>query len=200
MDTSFSTRLPDNFHQRTQIDFGADKKVKTWLFVSAAITAFAAAGIYILAFSWNFGKFSSIGVGAIIGLIAGIISAAVLHEFIHWLCITLYGWKKASVKFKRRMLLPHPCVPDGYFSREAYYTISLLPLILIGLSLLITLFIVRYQVFFVIYVIFILQIIQSLADIYAAAVLGGLPLHTAVSENGSAVTYYVRKLTKKGNK
>ncbi len=196
---SYTEKLPNNYQQRMEIDLNKNKKLAVWVNLSSILLLLPFASFYYIFFFKPFAipKISSLIINSIV-FIFGLIAAIILHEAIHGITFKAYS-PKAKIKFGFTGLYAYAGNSSGYYYKNAYNTIAIMPCVCITLALIITLFFVRNysDIFFVIYAIMSIHFTACFGDFYVCFVLSKLPNHTYILDNGTSMNLYVRHISKK---
>lgn len=198
-DKNYYERLPDSYHQKTKIDIKSDKKLVIWLYVTALLLIIPFAAVYYIFFRRNMSAVFTFSLWKTLIFLGSLFALTALHVLIHGMFLKLFA-AHPKIKYGGPGLFTYAVNPDGYYNNNAYYLIALMPAILINLGLVTALCFLYGAAFNIVYILLACHVSGCVRDIFVIYVLLRLPRHTVVNDTGLVMTFYTRKLTRKGSK
>lgn len=105
-----------------------------------------------------------ISLSSILIFLLGIILIMVIHEFVHGLAFKYYS--KAKIKYGFTGLYAYAGCPDWFFKKREYLVIDMAPCVVLNLLMVVSLFFVQGEVFYIIYLILAIHFSGCIGDIY----------------------------------
>jgi hypothetical protein len=198
-DKNYYERLPDNYHQKVKIDIKSDKKLVIWLSVAYLLFLVPFASMYFIFFRRNMSAVLTVSLWKPLIFLGSFIVMTALHTLIHGMFFKLFG-SNSKIKYGISGLFAYAANSDGYYFKSAYYLIGLMPAILVNSGLVIALCVLSGAAFNIVYILLAFHVSGCVRDIYVIYIMSRLPHHTVVNDTGLVMTFYTRKLTRKGTK
>src|SRR5699024_9973818 len=111
----------------------------------------------------------------------------VLHELVHGVLIWFFSGRMAHFGFSG---LYAYAGSEAYFKKSSYLIIALAPIVVWGMVLLLLIFLVPPDWFWVVYLIQAFNVSGAAGDLYVTVLFARLPKHILVQDTGTAMTVY----------
>ncbi len=181
--------LPEGYSEIFSVDLSKNKRQAIFVNVLALVIAVAMivpAIIFVSIPELDIGAFLIRASVALVGIFVYII----LHELTHGLFMVLFGCKKPKYGFGGLYAYARA---DFYFSKLAYVTIALAPVVIFGALFAVLSIAIPASWFYTVYVLQVVNISGAAGDIYVTAKFMLLPRDILVFDTGTAMTVYSRE-------
>lgn len=183
--------LPDGYRAIRRVDLQRDRKTAVWVNLFSLLLL---AGMIVPAlFAVPFDLFrledgrTIVYFARLLVLIAALLAYLVLHELVHGVLIWFFSGRMAHFGFSG---LYAYAGSEAYFKKGSYLTIALAPIVVWGLVLLLLIFLVPPDWFWVVYLIQAFNVSGAAGDLYVTVLFARLPKHILVQDTGTAMTVY----------
>ena len=178
-------QLPDGYGERVKIDLQKNKTEA--LLVNGLALVIMLVLIVIGHLIVPVQALLRLGITKLLLMVIGVLLYLVLHELTHAVCMKYYGAEK--VKFGYTGLYAY-AGSEAYFKKSSYLTIALAPIVVWGMVLLLLIFLVPPDWFWVVYLIQAFNVSGAAGDLYVTVLFARLPKHILVQDTGTAMTVY----------
>lgn len=185
------TALPDGYGEILAVDLQKNKKLSVIINVAALVIAavMAIPAHFIVPIGTLFDMSRGLGPYALRfgALMLGSVVYIVLHELVHGITMKLCGTKKIKYGFTGLYAFAGS---DDYYSKKAYITVALAPVVVWGVVLAVLSALVPEAWFWVVYFIEISNISGAAGDFYVTARFSRLPDDILVGDYGVGMKVY----------
>ncbi|WP_142826062.1 DUF3267 domain-containing protein [Planococcus soli] len=184
--------LPANYKVRRKVNLSKDKHINLVIQLCFIVIAGILMG---LAFWIGFPLSNSIGLlPSLLVTVILILVYMSLHELTHAFFIKVFSGRLPSFRIRFPFL---SIGSEAYFNRKKFIIIALAPVLVWGITLAALLFVVPSQIFFSVYILFIVNFAGSAGDYVQTYIALKAPTATLFQDNGIETTIYMLADNKK---
>ena len=186
--------LPEGYKRVAYVNLQKDKKTSVLINVISGVIALLMGFLMHLFVPITDALALSAGMESlmqyIIVLMIAMTAYIVLHEGVHAVFMKIFGCKKIKFGFTGLYAFAGT---DELISKKAYFIIALAPVLVLGIILLILLFIFPMPIFWLIYLLEIVNVSGAVGDIFVTVKFGKMPEDIYIHDNGVSMNVYSKE-------
>ena len=186
--------LPEGYKRVAYVNLQKDKKTSILINVISGVIALIMAFSMHLVIPFTDALDFSAGMETlmqnIIVLMIAMTAYIVLHEGVHGIFMKIFGCKKLKFGFTGLYAFAGT---NELISKKAYFIIALAPVVILGIILLILLFIFPMPIFWLIYLLEIVNVSGAVGDIFVTVKFSKMPDDIYIHDNGVSMNVYSKE-------
>lgn len=186
--------LPEGYKRVAYVNLQKNKKTSLLINVISGVLALLMAFLMHLAVPFTDAINLSGGMETlmqdIIVLMIASTAYILLHEAVHGIFMKIFGCKKLKFGFTGLYAFAGT---DELISKKVYFIIALAPVVILGIILLAVLFFVSMPVFWLVYLLEIVNVSGSVGDIFVIVTFSKMPDDILIHDNGVSMNVYSKE-------